>query len=275
MKKKKEPKITESPAPRTFQAPPSSQIGEGRKGFVPFLKSIAAIVSSRFRALSGSIRVAVAIVFVAVIFLFLRSWGNAKCISGNCKDGLGSLEYRNGDIYEGMLKDKVPVGYGVYRNPQGDYFQGSWLNGLKHGEGEYTYPNGAKYEGTFVMNHKQGNGTYTWADGTVLKGYWLNDEPEGKAVLRLPDGTSLSGTYSHGVISEGEGIYMYVDGSKYIGSWKGGKRDGFGTLVSPEGLIVFRGTWAMDRQLEQREERIVPKTEPTTPTKKHHKGKRK
>jgi hypothetical protein len=52
------------------------------------------------------------------------------------------VTYKNGNVYEGELK-----------------------NGMHHGKGTMIWGHGDKYEGEFKKDSPNGKGIYTWADG--------------------------------------------------------------------------------------------------------------
>ncbi len=66
-----------------------------------------------------------------------------RCISGNCKEGFGVYQSRNGDHYEGNWKNSVRHGKGTNTFSNGDIYKGNWLHDLQDGQGTMTYKNGA------------------------------------------------------------------------------------------------------------------------------------
>jgi len=68
----------------------------------------------------------------------------ADCIKGDCTDGVGVKENRDGSTYDG-------------------HFRG----GLYNGQGTRSYPNGTKYVGTWENNKQHGKGTFTYLDGST------------------------------------------------------------------------------------------------------------
>ena len=53
-----------------------------------------------------------------------------NCLSGDCKNGNGTLEYYKDRIYEGSFKDGLPNGQGTLTWPDGDKYEGQWKDGL-------------------------------------------------------------------------------------------------------------------------------------------------
>lgn len=61
------------------------------------------------------------------------------------------LSLFKGDIYEGPFENDVPSGHGKFLHPNGDYYDGMWKNGLKHGFGIYDLDSvGLRYEGFWI-----------------------------------------------------------------------------------------------------------------------------
>jgi hypothetical protein len=77
---------------------------------------------------------------------------NGKVVDGVREAKQASLEWSNGDIYEGGFK-----------------------NGLRHGYGKLTEQNGTRvYEGTWAMSQKEGKGVETFANGECFIVYYKN-----------------------------------------------------------------------------------------------------
>lgn len=73
----------------------------------------------------------------------------------------GKIEYANGDVYEGELRDGQPHGWGVLRSPDAKH-EGEWKNGKKHGKGVLKFADGDAFEGDWKEGQKIG-GKYTWS----------------------------------------------------------------------------------------------------------------
>ena len=114
------------------------------------------------------------------------------------------LEFPNGDVYEGEVKDEK-----------------------MHGKGILTLSNGNEYEGKFKDNIIQDGTTLTFEDiHYYIKGkskYIGQYNKEG-----LPDGygtfTHHNGNIYEGEVKEekyhGQGTFIDVDGNKYVGEFK-------------------------------------------------------
>lgn len=96
-------------------------------------------------------------IFIKTLFLLIAllvsSQIHAECISGDCRYGIGTFEFDNGDKYEG-------------------YF----VEFHRTGKGTYTWASGTKYVGEWKDNKEQGKGVYTDVDGTSKAGVWENGD---------------------------------------------------------------------------------------------------
>ncbi len=86
---------------------------------------------------------------ILLSFLFSAEQVFSKCISGNCKNGKGVYQMKNGSRYEGEFKDGKFHGKGTYFFFNGSRYEGYWENGEMSGKGTWHYANGMKLEGTF------------------------------------------------------------------------------------------------------------------------------
>ncbi len=78
------------------------------------------------------------------------STAQAGCIKGDCANGDGTYNFKNGATYIGNFYNKFP-----------------------HGKGTAKYANGERYEGEWSEGELNGYGTLYLADGTKVAGYWL------------------------------------------------------------------------------------------------------
>lgn len=76
-------------------------------------------------------------------------------------NGKGRMTHANGDIYQGEWKDGKACGKGTFVDQTGSMYKGEWLNDLYHGKGVETWNyNTIKYEGDFVQGQKTGKGRF-------------------------------------------------------------------------------------------------------------------
>lgn len=158
------------------------------------------------------------ILLLSFLSLFITAL-SAQCISGDCKNGIGTFVYPSGARYTGHFKD-----------------------GEIHGVGVCYYTDGSKYQGEWMHRYPEGRGTKTYSDGTVRTGLWKRGKPtdergkilEEYVVKRkeevVDDGTNIQSGCLSGDCKNGQGIFAYPDGSKYEGQFVNGKFEGEGTF---------------------------------------------
>ena len=134
-----------------------------------------------------------------------------NCIEGDCINGTGTFEYKDGSKYAG-----------------------EWKDGKINGEGTKTNKDGQKYVGEWKDNKPNGQGTFTWPDGKKYIGEFKDDKFNGQGTLTTPVGSKYVGEFKDGK-RNGQGIFTASDGSKYVGEFKDGKRNGLGTKTNKDG----------------------------------------
>ena len=100
----------------------------------------------------------------------------------NQSQGYGTLQYRNGERYEGQWKDDTAHGKGTLTYAGGDKYIGEWAEGKKHGVGELHYVNGDVFrvsEDRRVGDASRGN---LWS--------WVGFGGQGKRVREVREATS-------------------------------------------------------------------------------------
>lgn len=109
------------------------------------------------------------------------------------------IRFKNGDFYEGQIKNRLFEGFGKYTSKTMGVLTGYWKNGkpnghcvligvnknkyegefkddLRHGKGVEVYDNGDRYEGEYSFGLKNGIGTYYYSNGDWWKGEWKDDK---------------------------------------------------------------------------------------------------
>ena len=99
---------------------------------------------------------------------------SAQCLSGNCRTGVGTFRFTNGDEYSGNWSNGKPHGKGVYSFASGERYDGEMQDGKFNGQGTMTYPGGGYYSGGWSLNKKHGNGVLVSADKKMTKGTWTS-----------------------------------------------------------------------------------------------------
>jgi hypothetical protein len=88
------------------------------------------------------------------------------------QDGYTTIEYENGDTYEGNVKRGIRHGYGIYKYANGDNYDGAWIMGQKQGFGTYKWSLGEFYRGMWLGNKQNGKGEFEWPGGGHYEGEW-------------------------------------------------------------------------------------------------------
>ena len=117
-------------------------------------------------------------IFIKTLFLLIAllvsSQIHAECISGDCRYGIGTFRFDNGDKYVGGFIDGSRTGKGTYTWPNGDKYVGGFIDDSRTGKGTYTWPSGDKHVGEWKDNKRHGKGVYTESGGATKTGFWLD-----------------------------------------------------------------------------------------------------
>jgi hypothetical protein len=138
------------------------------------------------------------------------------CVSGNCKNGKGSIEFESGDKYEGDFK-----------------------NGYAEGEGKYTEKNGTIYTGGLKKGKWDGYGKVVYVNGDIFTGYYQDDKKEGKGKIIYATGNILEGIYSKDKMTTGR--FTILNGNYYDGEWENGKFNGTGKFYTKATNTIIEG----------------------------------
>ncbi len=153
------------------------------------------------------------------------NYGNGDKYEGevlfNKKDGFGTFTWANGDYYTGEWRANQKHGTGTLVRINGNSYSGDWNFDEKNGVGTVTMTNGDRYTGDLVKATYSGIGTYTWANGDEYKGIWLHGERTGDGMMTTANGV-------------------------YVGEFEEGLYDGYGRLTKADGTIE-EGTWSSGR----------------------------
>jgi len=127
-----------------------------------------------------------------------------------------TIEFSNGNKYDGEVCDGIPNGYGIYTWRDGSVYEGLFVFCKRHGRGIMNQ-NGHIYNGEWVAGQRVGHGTFTWPTGAVFNGKWINDNANGSGTFTWPNGAVFNGYWENGK-RQGEGIITH-DGTVYDGYW--------------------------------------------------------
>jgi hypothetical protein len=128
-----------------------------------------------------------------VSFVFISAQlAFSGCISGDCINGTGTFEFKDGDVYEG-----------------------EWSNGQLNGKGKLTSHAGGYYEGHFTVGKYNGQGTLVTADGETISGEFKdNKPPEPERAINLWE---LSDNKIYAMLSDAARVpnqIKYLDGPR-------------------------------------------------------------
>ena len=90
-----------------------------------------------------------------------------ECLSGDCRNGQGTLTFPDGRRYVGAFRDNKANGQGTYTLADGGKYVGEFRDDEMNGQGTYTWPDGVQYAGEFRDDKMSGHGTYTWREFPV------------------------------------------------------------------------------------------------------------
>jgi S1-C subfamily serine protease len=166
-----------------------------------------------------------------------------------------TLNFQNGDKFEGTTVNDVPNGYGIltrfsgvtiegnfsggipiglitHTMLDGSVYRGETLNWVWHGEGRLTTLFG-EIIGTFISNDLP-NGSYLFESGIQYHGDFKDFNPHGKGRLIDPDGGWYEGDFVDARMT-GEGIKKYTNGDMHVGAFVDGSREGYGVFSGIDG----------------------------------------
>jgi hypothetical protein len=150
-------------------------------------------------------------------------------------------------VYEGSFQEGKIQGLGTMDFPNGDRYSGEWRNHMRQGKGRYKFATGDEYIGAFQANQMEGQGTMTYLDGSKYEGQWYNGQAQGRGILLKATKDRYEGDFQQGKFA-GKGTMLYANGEKYQGDWKEGKPHGNGTLYKSNGTQQT-GIWDQGRYL--------------------------
>jgi hypothetical protein len=125
------------------------------------------------------------------------------------RNGVGRMEYANGNNYQGQWKDDRRV------------------------KGEFKYKIGNSYTGQFDDQVMEGVGRFEWIDGSVYEGGWHDGKAHGIGRFTKPgaDGYVYEGAWKankkHSVGEELARV-IFANGDVYVGNFQMGKMTGKG-----------------------------------------------
>ncbi|MGB1423938.1 MAG: MORN repeat-containing protein [Pseudomonadales bacterium] len=155
---------------------------------------------------------------------------------------LSRVELKNGQQYEGRLKNGVPTGQGVLHYSNGDRHDGYFENGLPMGRGTYYLANGNAYSGFWVRGRLNGPVQFNHRSGDRYEGPIANHAPNGRGSMIFKNGDRYIGEFSMGS-PHGNGVMIYGPdrganrGDRYEGGFVQGRREGNARYTWADGAI--------------------------------------
>lgn len=148
--------------------------------------------------------------------------------------GEGRVQFLDGRLYEGTIRNNRKVGKGTHVWADGQRYEGDWVDDQPQGKGKLTFNNGDVYEGDFVKGERTGDGTFRQKSGDSYTGQWVRGIREGSGVAEWANGQRYEGAW-RGDRREGQGIMKFPDGGTYDGEWKADQPFGQGDISFASG----------------------------------------
>ncbi|CAI2358342.1 Hypothetical protein MVR_LOCUS47 [uncultured virus] len=111
-------------------------------------------------------------------------------------NGLGTLNYNNGDSYHGHFYGDRKSGFGTQKYQNGSSYVGGWDLNEHHGTGSYYWPNGSSYVGQFNSNKIHGHGTHRYSDGSNYVGQFHTRTYHGLGTFTKIADNQVTNTYT-------------------------------------------------------------------------------
>jgi hypothetical protein len=158
--------------------------------------------------------------------------------SSLCLEGFNVLHWANDSQFKGNFENGVPIGWGIYMNPDHGTYKGEYEMGKPNGYGIYKHVTLSKYEGYWVNEKQEGYGIEQWKDGAIYRGEFLKGKKSGIGIYIFPNKNIYLGEWDQNMMN-GYGIYSYEKNQLYMGQWANGLRDGYGEIYGPKNTYFF------------------------------------
>jgi hypothetical protein len=169
------------------------------------------------------------------------------------RHGKGTLEWKNGAVYQGQWHEDSLCGIGSFYLPaSGVEYEGEFADNQFHGSGVLVWKDtGRRYNGCWKEGKHHGYGTlmYDHNDSrqrVFYKGEWCEGKRHGFGVMRWRSGAEYEGNWHMGQ-RHGSGKQIFSNGDIHVGHWKGALRHGPGCRYLANGDKLF-GTWKDDKK---------------------------
>jgi hypothetical protein len=179
--------------------------------------------------------------------VYVGEWVDGK------RHGKGTLEWRNGAVYQGQWDSDTLCGIGSFHLPtSGVQYEGEFLDNQFHGAGVLTWKdNGRQYNGSWHEGKHHGYGTLKYDNNDsrqriFYKGEWKHGKRHGYGIMKWRSGAQYEGNWTRGQ-RDGSGKQTFCNGDIHVGKWKGASRHGPGCRYLINGDKMF-GTWKNDKK---------------------------
>lgn len=205
------------------------------------------------------------------------------------KSSIVTITFDTGNVYNGLVKNKRPHGYGTMKYKNGDSYEGDWVDGVSDGNGkEFVVEDikdgivsGHTYTGQFKNNMRNGKGTMIYSDGNKYEGDWHNNDKfgSGKMIYKcgkiyngiwkfdqtymtkdvMINGNRYIGQCDENNTPNGLGKMYYANRDYYEGQWFNGQKNGKGVYIWSDknvypGIFTFPRTSKYTGQWENDKE---------------------
>ena len=127
---------------------------------------------------------------------------NGNIYEGEIKDGMrngkGVMIYKSGNKYVGEWKDDLKEGMGsMYYKKSRHIYKGEYKNDIRDGKCIYYFQNGNRYEGDF-KDKRNGKGIFYYNTvGNIYQGDFKDDKKHGKGIMYYKNGDRTMGDYEN------------------------------------------------------------------------------
>ncbi len=172
---------------------------------------------------------------------------------GTVVENCVKLEFANGDIYEGKIKDYRMNGKGKYTWSSEDRYEGDFVSDAFTGKGTLYYGEGSVYIGEFTDGKKNGKGVFLWdnCDTSNIDAFNYDtvmaqaDSLTALTAKELPGGDWYVGEFSENK-KHGKGVYHHGSEDVYVGQFFKDAKHGKGKFFFAKGDI-YDGEYEDDK----------------------------
>ena len=139
-------------------------------------------------------------------------------------EGYGNLKFK-GFSHEGIYKDGMQNGIGIFYDPEGRKYEGEFKDGQFDGIGKFV-DFLQMYEGDFKENERSGYGIFSFCDNSFYEGQFFKAKFEGVGSFQIDEDCGYKGHWKKGIPC-GPGFYKYKTKEEKIKTEKIGKIDDY------------------------------------------------